>query len=346
MKELKFRNLRADEIEVRVQSITQYGVGLLLYKDARVDMNMLDEVVGPGNWTRKHTRDNANCIVGIWDEDKGMFIEKEDVGSESNVEKQKGLASDSFKRACTNWGIGRELYTAPDMFIRPENLKSHKSDGNRWSCRDRFKVAEIEYDKETNRIKYVKIRNLSNGAEITFNQDTSVIENIEDRKQKMKEQTEAMEKTVSLATEGQVAEIKKLIQEKGVNLKDVLSRYNVIAFSDMTSIDANKAIAALKKTKAKADNEVPAQEPEDASVTAHNAEEGKEIASKDSDAAEHPQENLTAERIAILGRTFEQMNINAGYVLKLYGVMEYTQLTNEKYINILRNLDKILEKAS
>ena len=106
-----FRKLRADEIDVRVQSCTEKGAILLLYKDARADMNILDETVGAMNWKREHTRDNQNCIVSLWNDTIKQWISKEDTGTESNTEKEKGLASDSFKRACFNWGIGRELYT-------------------------------------------------------------------------------------------------------------------------------------------------------------------------------------------------------------------------------------------
>ena len=95
-----FRKLRADEIDVRIQSCTQKGAILLLYKDARCDMNILDETVGPMNWQREHTRDNKNCIVSIYNEKIGYWVSKEDTGTESNTEQEKGLASDSFKRAC------------------------------------------------------------------------------------------------------------------------------------------------------------------------------------------------------------------------------------------------------
>ena len=105
----QFRTLRKDEIDVRIGTIKKDGSGLslLLYKDARCDQSILDETVGPMNWQRHHSRDNANCIVSIWDEDKRMWVEKEDTGTESRTEREKGLASDSFKRACFNWGIGR-----------------------------------------------------------------------------------------------------------------------------------------------------------------------------------------------------------------------------------------------
>ena len=101
--ELNFRDLKADEIEARVGAVYDTGITLLLYKDARVDMAILDETVGATSWQRRHTRDNANCIVEIWDKEKQQWIAKEDTGTESNNEAEKGLASDSFKRACVNW---------------------------------------------------------------------------------------------------------------------------------------------------------------------------------------------------------------------------------------------------
>lgn len=109
--------LRVDQIEFRVQSITGRGKAtILVYKDARADMQVLDSAVGPLNWKREHSQGNHNCTVSIWCDEKKQWVSKEDVGTESNTEKEKGLASDSFKRACFNWGIGRELYDYP--FIR------------------------------------------------------------------------------------------------------------------------------------------------------------------------------------------------------------------------------------
>lgn len=114
---VSFRDLKSNEIDCRIAQIKETWLTLLLYKDARVDMNILDETVGNMNWQKEYTRDNANCIVKIWDSEKNQWISKEDTGTESFSEKEKGLASDSFKRACFNWGIGRELYTAPFIFI-------------------------------------------------------------------------------------------------------------------------------------------------------------------------------------------------------------------------------------
>lgn len=143
--ELKIRELYADEIECRIGTIKEEGLTLLLYKDARADQNILDEAVGCMNWQRRHTRDNANCIVSIWDEAKKQWIEKEDTGTESYTEKEKGLASDSFKRACVNWGIGRELYTAPFIWISKDDCKITRSSAGKLQCFDNFQVRKIVY---------------------------------------------------------------------------------------------------------------------------------------------------------------------------------------------------------
>lgn len=130
----KFRTLRADEIECRVGTCNEKGFSLLLYKDARCDQNILDETVGLTNWQRDHkeVKGNLYCGVSIWDEQKTQWITKWDCGVESNTEKEKGEASDSFKRACFNWGIGRELYTAPFIYVKG-NVKSVPSrSGERW----------------------------------------------------------------------------------------------------------------------------------------------------------------------------------------------------------------------
>lgn len=159
--ELRFRPLRADEIEVRIaRVINSKGVQLLFYKDARVDQNMLDETVGPMNWQRSHSRDNANCTVSIWDTEKKIWVSKEDTGTESNTEAQKGLASDSFKRACFNWGIGRELYTAPDTYVWGDGVKLKDN-----KCYDRFKATELTVENGT--ITHIVVVNSSmNGKEV------------------------------------------------------------------------------------------------------------------------------------------------------------------------------------
>lgn len=142
---IEFRDLTPEDIEVRVQSVKPNGLILLLYKNARVDMNILDETVGAENWQREHyeCKGNLFCRVGIYCENEGTtkpacWIWKSDCGTESNTEAQKGEASDSFKRACFNWGIGRELYTSPFIWIPAEqcNINNNK-------CFDRFYVEKI-----------------------------------------------------------------------------------------------------------------------------------------------------------------------------------------------------------
>ena len=104
---IQFRPLRADEIECRVSTVSEKGASVLLYKTARTDMDLLDETVGPMNWQRTHQIIDGNlyCTISIWDDEKKQWVAKQDVGTESNTEKEKGQASDSFKRAGFCWGI-------------------------------------------------------------------------------------------------------------------------------------------------------------------------------------------------------------------------------------------------
>jgi len=133
--------LKIDQVEFRIQSINLGGyAAILAYKDARVDMERLDAVAGALNWKREHARDNHNCIVSIWNPEINQWIGKEDTGTESNAEAQKGLASDSFKRACFNWGIGRELYDYPQIQVKLNNneyeIKSYCNNQKRWVADD------------------------------------------------------------------------------------------------------------------------------------------------------------------------------------------------------------------
>ena len=143
----KIRLLRADEIDCRPQTVKAGGCSLLLYKDARCDMAILDETYGSLNWKREHTRDNHNCIVSVWNSDIQQWISKEDTGIESYSEAAKGLASDSFKRACVNFGIGRELYTAPFIWIKLSSGETYTDSKGRIQLAVglKFFVKKIEY---------------------------------------------------------------------------------------------------------------------------------------------------------------------------------------------------------
>ena len=143
---IKFRYVNAGDIECRVSTVSAKGCSLLLYKDARCDMRILDETVKAENWQRKHEFINGNlfCSVGIKCGDEWVW--KQDVGKESYTEKEKGQASDSFKRACFNWGIGRELYTAPFIWIGSDlvTLKEVEQQGRKkYTTYDKFRVTQI-----------------------------------------------------------------------------------------------------------------------------------------------------------------------------------------------------------
>lgn len=158
-----FRPLFADEIDVRVHQVVEGGgkikAALLLYKNARVDMDMLDEHFGCLGWQREHTfKEGKNyCKVSVFDTKTSRWVSKEDVGTESNTEETKGEASDAFKRACVNFGIGRELYTAPSISIELEQNEATQGGTTKnnkplyrvpgWL---RFRVSYIEYDDKRN----------------------------------------------------------------------------------------------------------------------------------------------------------------------------------------------------
>lgn len=162
-----FRDLRADEIEVRVAQATEYGVSLLLYKDARVDMAILDETVGQDNWQNKFYEHKGIlfCSLGINTNHKNpsaddRWIWKDDAGTESNTEAEKGNASDARKRAGFAWGIGRELYTSPVIKVRSGECGLKQYNG-KWKCFDSFEVQKIII--ENKRICALAIRNVTTG---------------------------------------------------------------------------------------------------------------------------------------------------------------------------------------
>lgn len=133
MEQKKIRLLRPDEIECRIGAISEKGLSLLLFMDARAAQNILDETFTPFGWRRipQEIGGRLYCTVEIWDQEKKQWIGKQDVGTESFAEKEKGAASDSFKRACFNWGIGRELYSAPFIWL-PADRVCIRHDGKRY----------------------------------------------------------------------------------------------------------------------------------------------------------------------------------------------------------------------
>ncbi len=143
------RPLRANEIECRISMMNAKGLTLLLYKDARVDQRILDETFGAFGWKRTHQCIDGNlyCTVEIRDSKTGEWVAKQDVGTTNYAEKEKSQASDSFKRACFNWGIGRELYSAPFIWIPAAKVNIQSKNG-KLVCNDRFYVHHIAYGND------------------------------------------------------------------------------------------------------------------------------------------------------------------------------------------------------
>lgn len=177
MKEIRL--LSAQDIECRAQQVAKdfSWCSLLLYKNARVDMQILDETFGRFGWKRSHELINGRlyCTVSIYDNEKGQWVSKQDVGVESNTEAEKGQASDAFKRACFNVGIGRELYTAPKIFI---SLTKDDVKNSRLSTR--FDVRAIEYTN--NQISYLQIVDNKGILRYEYADKNKVIKNVKSSK--------------------------------------------------------------------------------------------------------------------------------------------------------------------
>lgn len=246
----QIRLLRADEIECRIGTISEKGVSLLLYKDARADMKILDEVYGPLNWQRKHEMIGGSlyCIISVWDESKKQWISKMDVGTESYTEKEKGQASDSFKRACVSLGIGRELYTAPFIWIGASKVKIGKKPDQtgrgeeKLFTYDKFRITDISYNGN---------REIT-GLTIT-NQDGVIVYHLEEKASSQKPSGNAdAAKAETDFKPDRTQEITKELARTGVTLDTVLERYGVSNIQEMDNATYKKAINSLKKTKTKA----------------------------------------------------------------------------------------------
>lgn len=151
-----FRLLDSGDIECRVAQtgVNQKGVpwaSILLYKDARVDQRILDDTFGPMNWQATYDLIDGRlyCKVSVWDSAKGCWISKQNVGTESNTEAEKGQASDALKRACFTWGLGVELYSSPKIFVSLTDRECHV-EGKNVKVYPSFKllVHEIRYDSD------------------------------------------------------------------------------------------------------------------------------------------------------------------------------------------------------
>lgn len=183
--------LTENDVELRVQQVSQtnysvYAV-LLAYKNARVDMKILDSTFGVLNWQRKHEVVDGKllCTVSVYDAEKNSWVGKQDVGTESNTEAEKGQVSDAFKRACVNWGIGRELYDAPFIRIKLNDNEVVAGSNGKPKTYAKFHVQKMVYDRELGRFTTFTVvdeagnirfdltkSNTAAGAQVTAKQNT------------------------------------------------------------------------------------------------------------------------------------------------------------------------------
>ena len=253
---LKFRNLKASEIDCRVASVKKNGCSLLLYKDARCDMRILDETVGPERWQRTHELINGNlfCSVGInFPDDNGdHWIWKQDVGTESYTEKEKGQASDAFKRACFNWGIGRELYTAPFIWIPTEKVKINESNG-RFTVTEKFFVSGIQI--EDGEIVELSLINSKGKKIFSWPQGQRNTEAGESAEAENEHVSSGAQSGFVPATAEQLHKIEEFVDAyvnlcEGVTATDIFKKlkdmYNFSHYSDISKYTADKMIAQLE----------------------------------------------------------------------------------------------------
>lgn len=237
----QIRLLRHDEIECRIRTINEKGLSLLLYKDARVDMKILDEAYGPTNWQRSHELIGGNlyCTVSIWDEVKKQWISKMDVGTESYTEKEKGQASDSFKRACTVLGIGRELYSAGFIWV-PATKANIQKRGEKYCTYDKFSVQNISYNEN---------REIS--GLVIINQEGRAVYTLKDSSSGKEESSGKRKATGPVSSDEKTAAIHKELVRTGVALDAVLQRYGIGSIQEMSEATYRSAMNSLKKTKTK-----------------------------------------------------------------------------------------------
>ena len=234
--EMNIRLLRADEIECRVATINEKGVSLLLFKDARVDLKILDETFGAFGWQRTHQSIDGNlyCTISLWDAEKQQWISKQDVGTKSYSEQEKGQASDSFKRAAFCVGVGRELYTAPFIWIPAAKDKVQKK-GDKYTTNEHFSVSQISYNDNREIISLV-IKDSKGIVVYSLQPDNSLRE--------MPERGRNLSDT-------EVVLLMAELNRTGVNIDTVLDRYGLNDIRQMTAEIYDKAMGSLKKSKSK-----------------------------------------------------------------------------------------------
>lgn len=248
------RLLKANEIECRVSLVKENGISLLLYNDARVDQRILDETFGLFGWKRSHQCIDGNlyCTVEIYDKEMGTWVAKQDVGTTGYAEKEKSQASDSFKRACFNWGIGRELYSAPFIWIPAINA-TIKKNGDKLHCSDHFSVSAIAYNVDREIIGLTIINDSKKGQVVYELKEKA------GKQQKTAKTGGKSKKCAGAAASGgntlsdkQMQSLEKELQRTGVGMEAVQERYQIESPSEISGDLYAKIMAALAKTESKA----------------------------------------------------------------------------------------------
>lgn len=244
------RLLRANEIECRVSIIKDNGLNLLLYKDARVDQRILDETFGPFGWKRTHQSIDGNlyCTVEIYDKNTKTWISKQDVGTTGYTEKEKSQASDSFKRACFNWGIGRELYSAPFVWI-PAGKANIQRNGDKLYCNDRFSVAAIDYNNDR---EIISLSIVNGDGVIVYEMRQQVADTTRKESTKGKGKQQIIQAVPGAITDMQMHSLEAELQRTGVGMEAVKERYKIEQPEQMSEELYKKVMSALKRTKSAA----------------------------------------------------------------------------------------------
>jgi hypothetical protein len=249
MKKDFIRLLKPNEIECRTATINAKGLSLLLYKDARVDQRILDETFGAFGWKRSHQCIDGNlyCTVEIYNRESGEWVSKQDVGTTGYTEKEKSQASDSFKRACFNWGIGRELYSAPFIWIPADKtfiqMKEGQNREKRYYCNDHFSVYSIQYNDEKEIQSLVIIDNM---AQPVFEWKSAQSVERNGNTGKAADKKELVEVSIS---KNQMDSLQAELVRTGVTIENVKDRYKIQNLGDMNEELYGKVMLALSRTK-------------------------------------------------------------------------------------------------
>ena len=250
MKEIKFPLLTSEDIECRIGQISKDNTkaSLLLYQDARCGMKYLDQVVGAGKWTKRYyeVRGLVICSLGIYDDETNQFIFKDDTGSAGSIEEEKSIISDSFKRCCVCWGLARELYTAPDIWVKIE------------SKYDKFDVKEIGYNDKKEIIKLVIVNRKTKEVAFSYGTSNKVPTTAQNQQQRPSGNQSITTEELSKEVNSMESEDLKIITDYYNSLNDIKKEqfsawlFNVVGkteISQLNETDIKRVANAIKKVK-------------------------------------------------------------------------------------------------